>query len=281
MDAKRRQSGLSLTEMAVVVGVIALLAGLALPAVRMVIESFESGDSATSMISSALASARALAAEQGRYVGVRFQKAYNFDSIDPLNPLTASQYMIFIIHDPSILASAYRALEGAKPIKLPDSIGVMDMTIVSDHNINDPVNPVLETQLDDPALPAAAADALIDEPNELWDTTTFSIVFSPAGRLVVQGVRVRRASATDDVFNVAGQVNNGIGMFYQDDYFGAGPDLGLGPEPSRNRFLIYNSIELKKAWNAGTGTVWSDYFSGLVGETTYINPHTGTIISSN
>ena len=60
MNAKRRQSGLTLTEMAVVVGVTALLAGLALPGVRMVMESFESGDSAASMISSALASARAL-----------------------------------------------------------------------------------------------------------------------------------------------------------------------------------------------------------------------------
>ena len=57
MGAKRRQSGLSTTEIAIVVAVMALLAGLALPAVRMVVESFESSDCVTGMISSALASA--------------------------------------------------------------------------------------------------------------------------------------------------------------------------------------------------------------------------------
>lgn len=267
--------------MAVVVAVIALLAGLSLPAVRMVIESFESGDSATSMISSAFASARALAAKEGHYVGVRFQKAYNFDSADPLDPLAASQYMIFIIHDPSIMASGYRVLEGTKPVKLPDSIGVMDMTIVSDRNITNPVNPTVETRLDDTSLSAAAADDLINENHELVDTTTFSVVFSPTGKLAIQGVRMRRGSAADNVFNEDTQVDAGIGMFYQDDYFGVGSELGLGPEPSRNRFIVYDRVELKKAWNAGTRAVWSDYLAGLAGETTYINPHTGTIISRN
>jgi type II secretory pathway pseudopilin PulG len=276
MNAKRRQSGLTLTEMAVVVGVTALLAGLALPAVRMVIESFESGGSASSMISSALAAARGLAAREGHYVGVRFQKAYNRDAIDPLNPLKASQYMIFIIHDSSILASGYRVLEGTKPVKLPDSIGVMDMTIVWDRNIQNPINPK-ETRLDDPSIAAAAADALIDQPHELVDTTTFSVVFSPSGKLVTRGVRVRRENAADDVFNEDTEVAAGTGMFYQDDYFGAGAELGLGPEPSRNRFVIYDRIELRKAFEAGLA--WSGYLVNLVGKTTYINPNTGTIIS--
>jgi len=282
MVTRGRQSGLSLTEMAVVVAVMALLAGLTLPAVRMITESFESGDSATSMISSALASARALAAKEGHYVGVRFQMACNYGSADPLNPLKASQYMILIMHDASIMASGYRVVEGTKPMKLPDSIGVMDMTIVPDRNIVNPVNPTVETRLDDPSLSSAAANGLIDERHELVDTTTFSIIFSPTGKLVTQGVRVRRGSATDNVFNENTQVDAGVGMFYQDDYFlgsSSGLELGLGPEPSRNRFVVYNKVELKSAFEAGAA--WSNYLVRLAGEASYINPHTGTIIAKD
>ena len=291
MNAKRRQSGLSLTEMAVVIAVIALLAGLALPAVRMVIESFESGDSATSMISSALASARALAAKEGHYVGVRFQKAYNFDSTDPLDPLNASQYMVFIIHDADSepngtgLANGFRAIEGHKPIKLPASIGVMDWTIVTNRSDS---GMYAEIRIDDPD-PLLGVNGRIDEDFELTDTTTFSVVFSPSGKLVVHRAQVRNrngrldSSSTqsfDDVFNTETQITdptNPYGMFYQDDiaHFG----IGLGPELSRNSFVIYDRLEFKKAFEAGMA--WSDYLIRLGGETTYINPHTGTIILRN
>jgi type II secretory pathway pseudopilin PulG len=294
MNAKRRQSGLTLTEMAVVVGVTALLAGLALPAVRMVMESFESGDSAASMISSALAAARGLAAREGHYVGVRFQKVYNRDAIDPLNPLKASQYMIFIIHDSSILASGYRVLEGTKPIKLPDSIGVMDWRIVANRSDSGSYN---EIPIEDPVL---GGDASINDDFELTDTTTFSVVFSPTGKLVTRRVQVRNRDgipdtiarvgniSSDDVFNKKSQVDAEVAMFYQDDYYGvlntpaypdvpAKPNLGLGPEYSRSRFLIYNRTEFKSAYKAGTA--WSGYLVNLTGEMTYINPNTGTIIS--
>ncbi len=287
MDARGRQSGLSLTEMAVVVAVMALLAGLTLPAVRMIMESFESGDSAMSMISSALSSARALAARDGHYVGVRFQMAYNYGSADPLNPLNASQYMIFIIHDANAapygtgLANGFRAIEGQKPIKLPDSIGVMDLTLVA-RVLAGSIITFTENPID--------TDAEIRSPEQLRDTTTFSIIFSPSGKLLTHEVRVRNRNgrtnteatqSLDDVFNTDVQITNPTahyGLFHQDDYPRHGPP-GIGPELSRNRFVVYNKVELKSAFEAGAA--WSNCLVRLAGEMNYINPHTGTIIAKD
>ena len=289
MNKKSRQSGLTLTELAVVIAVMALLAGLALPAARMIIGSFESGDSARSMISAALASARALAAKEGHYVGVRFQKAYNPDAPDPLNPLTAPQYMIFIVHDPDPepngtgLANGFRALEGCKPIKLPDSIGVMDPTIVIDRSDSTKYD---EIRLDDPLR---GGDARVDQAFELTDTTAFSVIFSRTGKLVTHRVQVRNREgipdtaaragdvSSDDVFNKKAQVDAGMAMFYQDD--AAYLPMGLGPEYSRNRFVIYDRDKFARAYKAGKA--WSDYLAALATETIYLNPYTGTIISKD
>jgi prepilin-type N-terminal cleavage/methylation domain-containing protein len=290
VNTKLRQSGLTLTELAVVIAVMALLAGIALPAARMVMASFESGDSARSMISAALASARALAAKEGHYVGVRFQEAYNPDAADPLNPLTAPQYMIFIVHDPDPepngtgLANGFRAIEGCKPIKLPDSIGVMDLTLV-----NRRVSGTAILFADEPI----DTDGEIDAPEELRDTTTFSVIFSPSGKLLMHEVRIRNRNgrldssptqSLDDIFNTQTQITNPIdprGMFYQDD--AAYLPMGLGPEYSRNRFVIYDREKFKRAFGAGgvAGRAWSDYLAALTTETIYLNPYTGTIISKD
>ncbi len=282
MSRKPRQLGFTLPELAVTVGVMALLVGVGIPAIRVIMDSFESGGPAKAMISSALASARAVAAKEGRYAGVRFQKAYNPDASDPLNPLSAPQYMVLIIHDPERepsgtgLANGFRAIEGCKPMKLPDSIGVMDLTLVSRSVSGSRVTITAEEPID--------SDVEIDALEELRDTTTFSIIFSPSGRLVVHEVRVRNRNGIpdtaarsgdtsgDDVFNKAAEVGAGGAMFYQDDY----PALGLGPEYSRRRFVIYDRAEFRRAFSAGRG--WSDCLRALAGDAIYINPHTGTII---
>jgi len=278
---RRYLAGLTLTELAVAIAVMALLAGITLPAARMIIGSFESGDGARSMISAALASARALAAAKDSYVGVRFQKAYNPDAVDPLNPLTAPQYMIFIEKDAAPepngtgLANGFRAVEGCKPVKLPDSIGVTDLTWV-DRRVSGTVILFADEPID--------TDAEIDAPEELRDTTTFSVIFSPSGKLLMHEVRIRNrngridsssARSLDDVFNTKAQVDAGVGMFYQDDYL----PMGLGPEYSRKCFVIYNREKFKRAYTAGRA--WSDYLAGLAPEAIYINPYTGTIISKD
>jgi len=284
MKAKAKQSGLTLTEMTVVIATIVLLIGLGLPAVRALLASFESQSSAQSMISAALASARAIAAQNQRYAGIRFQKTSQTQEL-----LEAAQYMIFIAQDPDMMAYGFRAVPGLKPIKLPDSVGVMDLTIVTRRN---PINPTnsLEVRLDDPSN--ADTDKLIDENRELTDTTTFSILFSPSGKLVIHGIRARNKDgypdtttntsiSNDDVFNKKAQVDAAVGMFYQDDYFGAGrspyPDLGLGPEQSRSSFVIYEKKKFVQAFRRHRA--WSDYLAKLAQDTVYINPYTGTIIS--
>jgi len=280
MRTRSKQSGLTLPELAVVIATIALLVGFGLPAVRALLNSFETQSGAKTLISAALSSARAIAAKEHRYAGIRFQKVYG-----PKGPLDASQYMIFIIQDPFIMAYGFRAVEGVKPIKLPNNVSVMDLTILSSRNLRNPVNPV-EDRLDDKqsVLSAAEKDALIDELRELSDTTTFSVIFSPGGKLVIHGVRVRNRhgqtddSSNDDVFNTKNNVDAGIGMFYQDDYFSAAwTDISLGPEPSRNSFvIIYETDKFEQAFR--NGQAWSGYLVQTAPDRIYINSYTGTMI---
>jgi hypothetical protein len=263
MKLKRKQSGLSLMEEVVVVATIALLIVIGLPAVRALFKSLESEGGAKAMISGALSTARAIAARQQHYAGVRFQYAYYKD--DPANsPLKAPQYMIFIIHDfdKTGLANGFRAVDGFEPIKLPDSVGVMDLKLGS----TDPDKIV-------------DGDDKINDDWEVTDTTTFSIVFSPSGKLVIHDVQVRNrdgeptaTTSKDDIFNVKSNVENGIGMFVQDDY----PGDGFDKEPSRNSFIIYERDKFEETYKKGRA--WTDYLKNMAPQEIYINPYTGTMI---
>jgi hypothetical protein len=231
-----------------------------------------------------LASARAIAAKEQRYAGIRFQKRYDPNNPDPLNE---SQYIIFIVQDPNMghaYGFGFHAVEGIQPIKLPDSIGVMDLTIVTQRNKQYPDSPTQQIPIDNPVL---GGDSHINEVFELLDTTTFSIIFSPSGKLVIHGVWVRNKNGIsdypsypeqsyDDIFNKKSRVDAGLAMFYQDDYWGdnAYLDIGLGPEPSRNSFVIYDTKKLKQV---DQNLRWTNYLSQL--KRIYINPYTGTIIN--
>lgn len=248
MKAKCRQSaGWTLPETMTVVAIIAVLIGLAIPSIHAINSSFQS-TGAKNMISAALACARAAAAQHQRYAGVRFQRDLN-----------GHQYIILILHDYDAtgLANGFRAIEGRKPIKLPENRGVMD----------------LKTQSG-----TIADDLGITEPADVNDTTTFSIVFSPSGKLVIHDVQVRNkdgywdsspANSSDDVFNKRAQVQDGTAMFCQDDY----TDEGYGKEPSRNTFFIYDRTVFDKV---NPYSRWSDYLWKL--QPVFVNPYTGTII---
>lgn len=266
MIRARAKSALTLVEMTVVIAIAAVLAGLALPAARMMFRSFESQSGTRSMISSALASARAIAAREQTYAGIRFQKAY-----DPAGPLDASQYLIFIVHDPyrTDRANGFRAVTGLEPIKLPDTIGVMDEMLIREKRA---LNPTWE---------------LSTNPAELTDLTTFSIVFSPSGRLVIHNVRARNRdgmqkwvagvtldNSQDDIFNTVARVTDTVnphGMFLQDD----NAAIGLYEESSRARFIIYETEKFNRAFERGQA--WDTYLSKLTGD--YMNPYTGTLVS--
>ncbi len=270
MKPNRRQSGLTLTEMIVVIGIIALLGALAAPATKLFFRSFESEGGTKAMISSALASARAIAAKEQRYAGIRFQKAY-----DPAGPLDASQYIIFIVHDPNRTekANGFRAVDGLEPIKLPDTLGVMDETLIR------------QKRTDDPTW------ELSTDP-ELTELTTFSIVFSPSGRLVIHKVRVRNRDAMpkwispgitldnsrDDIFNTVARVTDSVnphGMFIQDDDI----TIGLAEEFSCSRFIIYETEKFNRAYQAGQA--YSGYLYSVIDKVIYLNPYSGTIIPAD
>lgn len=272
MNARNRQSGLTLMEQTVVVGCIAVLVVLGLPAVRTFIKSFESEGSTRAMISAALASGRAIAAKEQHYAGIRFQHKYQEDG-------KGSQYIIFIVHDfdKTGLEPGFRAVEGIEPIRLPDSVGVIDLRIRTNHGTT-------HQAAEDDDDKSINGDSDIDDLYELTDTTTFSIIFSPSGKLMIHPVRVRNRDgkyqpsnpleSQDDIFNSPENIkDHNIGMFIQDDY----ADRGLGAEPSRNSFIIYDRNIFEKLDESRR---WSDYLEHLdvTGNRVYINPYTGTMI---
>jgi len=277
MKAKYGQSGLTLTEMAVVIATIALLAVFGLPAVHMLLESFESGSGAKSMISAALSSARAIAAREQRYAGIRFQQ-----------DLAGNQYMVFIVHDfnKTGLNPGFRVVEGLRPIKLPENLRVMDLVVRINHGTHwtdaeDPRDEPLKVDYLDDTSPLNLGP---DQRNKyITDTSSFSIVFSPSGKLVMRDVRVRNRDgiyqpdngvsgkvSMDDIFNSERNIRNyNVGLFIQDDY----AEFGLGVESSRSRLIIYDKTQFDKLDARGR----FNYLNSL--EVIYINPYTGTIIT--
>jgi hypothetical protein len=267
MKTRLRQPGLSLMEEVVVVAAIALLVAFGIPAVRALFKSLTAEGGAKPMISGALSTARAIAVKHQRYAGIRFQCAY--EPNNTASALTAPQYMIFIIYDfdKTGLVSGFRAVNGFEPIKLPDSVGVMDLELGSP-NPDQVIN----------------VDTNIDDDWEVNDTTSFSIIFSPSGRLVIHDVRIRNRDgrtqgtetstvSSDDVFNTLTKITNPIaphGMFVQDDY----PADGFDEEPSRKCFVIYERDKFKETYERGLA--WSEYLKYL--KPVYINPYTGTMI---
>ena len=243
-ESNRTGAAFSIVEMLVVMGIIAILVAFAIPAINTMQKSYDSTGT-ESMIGSALATARTLAMSRGQYAGVRFQKAG-----DPNNALKADQYMIFIVYEEprkmSNLTNAFRAIDGYKPIKLPENMGVMDMTDIG-------------------------LDTDINDDTKLSNATTFSMIFSPAGKLVIHDVRTRNKdgvtdnSSKDDVFNTKNNVTAAppIGMFIQDSIH----------EPSRNRFVIYDR---EKFGRLDVNKRYSGYLVNL--KIAYVNAYTGELI---
>ena len=245
MKDKLRQSGLSLTEMTVVISTIALLTVFGIPAIRAFVKSFETEAGVRGMINAALSNARAIAAKETKSVGVRFQQKWQADN-------KGCQYMIFIIHDKASTgyANGFRAVPGTRPIKLPDNIGVMDLWIN-------------ETEVVD-------SDEEITNGEDVNDMTAFSIVFSPSGKLVIHDVRVTRKSSNDDIFNAGG-----IGMFVEDDGEGDINNDGFAEEPSRREFIIYDRSVFDRVNDERR---WTDYLKDLAGKKIHMSPYTGRMI---
>ena len=233
------KKGFSLVELLVAMGIVALLVGLSVPAINALQKSYDS-TGADSMISAALSTARTLAISNHNYAGVRFQKAG-----DPNNAVKADQYMVFMIYEEpknmGNLTDAFRAIEGYKPIKLPANIGVIDMTNVTlDTDINGDI--------------------------KLFNAATFSIIFSPAGKLVIHLVQTRSYKNLNSVFNTDPNVGNGTAMFVQDN----------AQEASRSKFVIYDRSRFD---TLAPSERYSKYLGDLkINHSIFINPYTGQLI---
>ena len=283
MLRKNKQFGITLTEMVVVIATIAILATFGLPAARSLLKSFESGSGTKSIIDAALSTARAIAIKEQRYAGIRFELDFH-----------DNQYMIFIVHDPEKtgLSSGFCALDGQKPIKLPDDSRVIDKmrrmfrdpVSLQDRKLEETPPHLRFTFLDDETTPDGQNEAI-------RDMSCFSIIFSPTGKMVSHPVRVRNRDgipmpdnaiagkvSMDDIFNSLENILNfNVGMFLQDDFWpsiiGGG---GLGAEYSRTRFFIYEKSVFDKL---NTSEDRYNYLINL--QPIFINPYTGTIIENN
>jgi len=260
MRTDKPKTGFTLVELLTVVSVILVLAVIGLPAAK---KAFESSGSIRYLVSAALANARAIAARQQAYAGLRFQQ-----------DLEGNQYMIFIVNDPDVGPLipgnlGCRAVAGHKPIKLPETVGVMDLKIKLHYEIEPPKDSEDDIEVEGDG---AASNERIKLPEQLRDTTTFSILFSPAGKLVLHTLKVAHSSIGADIFNTKTNVENGIGMFIEDE--NDNPVTGLQIELSRNSFIIYD----KRAFEAvNADSRWTDYLQHL--EVIYISPYTGRIIN--
>ncbi|MBL7106563.1 MAG: type II secretion system protein [Phycisphaerae bacterium] len=261
MCLKAKQSGMSLIETVVVVGIAALMVALTMPAVKGLVGSFGSAGGGRSMIGAALASARAMAAKEQKYVGVRFQE-----------DLDGQQYMIFIEQKTNFVtpASPFCVVEGTSPMKLSENISVMDMFAY------DP-STTIQVDIGNFGNSDAVRNAAINNDVGLADTTTFSIVFDQAGKLVKKEVRVinrdgqTNNNSEDEIFNTMDNVDSdpAIGKFYQ-DYHNIYP---YRQEYSRREFVIYDKNRFK---NTDVDYRCTDYLDEL--DYCHVNVYTGKLI---
>ena len=121
MPNNKRQSGMTLTELLVVIAVMAILLGVSVPTAKHLMNGFESSTGVRYLINAALSNARAIAVRNQAYAGVRFQQASD-----------GFTYMVFIIYDYDATGDAdgFRAVTGRKPMKLPEGVSVSKCSVV-------------------------------------------------------------------------------------------------------------------------------------------------------
>ena len=268
MSGRTKNTAFTLTEALVVVAIVALLLSVGIPAAKKLSESMESTDGVRNVVNAALCNARAIAIKEQKYAGVRFQFAAD-----------GRQYMVLVVYDDNVgkgLGGAgnigLRAVERRKPNALPKSVGVMDLVVKKRYPwlVHSKVG-VQENQQqvgsDADLAPHVAGDI------KVVDATTFTILFSPAGKLVHHTLRVSydvksgMALGSDVFFNTTAD-----GALLIDDD-NAIPD-GYQTEFSRKWFVIYN---VEAFGNVSPTARWSGYLSTL--ERVFVNPHSGEIIN--
>jgi type II secretory pathway pseudopilin PulG len=265
---------MTLTELLVVMSVMVILLALALPVAKKLAQSLGEATGARSIIAAAMSNARAIAIREGHYAGVRFQQ-----------DISGKQYIVLIIHDPNAtgLANGFRAIQGKKPMALPDDVGVLSCRVQKNYIASVLPGDTILTDVDLADDPAGANTRLNDTAGKN-DAAIFSVVFNPSGKFVVHTVRVYNAGVNDNVFNSKNKQDDGSGnpakfaKFRQDEPETAEHD-GFQEENSVPSFKIYSKKGLDKVpatlrWTGNIGK--NDGLAGLDKE--FVNPYTGELV---
>lgn len=154
MNNDRKQSGLTLTELLVVVAIMAIMFSISVPAAKALFASLDQSAGTRSIINAALSNARAIAIREGAYAGVRFQ----MDS-------TGKQHLVFVINDKIAtgLANGFRSVDGRKPMPLSEHVHAISLKYTTDADLKDAV--------------------------KFTEAVSFSVVFNASGNMVIHPVR--------------------------------------------------------------------------------------------
>ena len=183
MRHKRKADAFTLVELLVVVTIIGIMLGLTMPSFNTMMKSQQAA-SAKTLIRSALTQAQVYASSNQKYAGLRFQP-----------DAEGRPYIILIEHVPdcyvgaaaSNVAERYTAIPNAKPVPLPEGIGLISAAI---DTFGTPAERNWYLRQDDTT------------PLGIFGATTFSIIFSPTGQLVTKEVVVRERQLTDTFGNL-------------------------------------------------------------------------------
>jgi len=249
MKHKRKAEGYSLVELLVVVAIIGILLGLTMPSFNSMMKSQQITSTKT-LIRTALTQAQVYASSNQKYAGLRFQSD------------TKGRPHIILIentHD-----TTYAPIPNARPVALPEGIGLISASI--------------------DILAPANRDLYLDDSNNdqycLLGATTFTIIFSPTGQLVIKTPIVHPRNDFDQTMNVAAVVEAGGARFYCDgwytDSFGNPPHAPVYyclSEDSTMGLYIYEKEPMQEA---NSNLRYTEYVSLL--QPLLINTYTGKLI---
>ena len=219
----KHKFGFSLIELLVVIAIMSILIGITIRSVRMVSSKMASVDTVRTMVGTALTTSRTLAMAQQTHIGIHFSV-----SVDGTHLLSFIRDDNTYVEDTNI--RRYRVIVGnrnmVKETSIPSNIGLLDMQVGGN-------------KID--------KDTDTNDPFKLLDTNTFSMVFSPAGKLVLRFMWIVDA-------------DNNLEL--------------LGPEVSRNCLYIYDKTTFEKVDVNNRYTGYLQYLPPVL-----INYYTGKVIN--
>ena len=203
-----RHFGFTLVEMLVVMALMAAVLALVLPAYSLIIEGAKQSQM-DNAIKAALGAARTHAIKTQKYAGVRFQ-------FDRDGWRKGRQYAV-LIEKGTDLSNTYQfvAVPNIRPLTMPKGMGVI---------VESGVN--------------------FDTDDEILDGTTFSILFSPRGKLSVLTVQMYRRDDNDTIFGNQAAVQSN-------------PEPGEPPAP----LLYYDN----NSWDQTDSVSWAEYEPSMLG----------------